>query len=191
MLAARSSGGGVGGPGVHNGPPGHRKQSVASMSGSKARGNSQERCTSTSVQQAAAPQRNKAALVREMETQWYLRMCGLGREESVAQRTGMPYRKNAQGIREMYLYKATCSDIPNPKQKGCPKQVDRGPGDQALHGSVICKQSLVGAKMCPVMLWGAYRANTQLEVKRLEEFLNVHAVSVHDTVRNQTGMVYR
>ncbi|XP_012986824.2 voltage-gated potassium channel subunit beta-1a isoform X1 [Esox lucius] len=92
----------------------------------------------------------------------------------------------------MYLYKATCSDIPNPKQKGGPKQADRGPGGQAVHGGMVCKQGLVGARMyTPVMLWGGFRANTQLEVKKLEEFLNVHAVSLHDTVRNQTGMVYR
>ncbi|XP_042152375.1 voltage-gated potassium channel subunit beta-2 isoform X1 [Oncorhynchus tshawytscha] len=93
MLAARSSGGGVGG---HNGPPGHRKHSVASLSGSRGHCNAQDgskdRRSSTPGQQAAAPNRSKAALIREMETHWYLKMCGLARGDSVAQKTGMLYR---------------------------------------------------------------------------------------------------
>ncbi|XP_055736697.1 voltage-gated potassium channel subunit beta-2-like isoform X2 [Salvelinus fontinalis] len=93
MLAARSSGGGVGG---HTGPPGHRKHSVTSLSGSRGHCNAQDgskdRRSSTPGQQAAAPHRNKAALIREMETHWYLKMCGLARGDSVAQKTGMLYR---------------------------------------------------------------------------------------------------
>uniref|UniRef100_A0A3Q2UR07 Voltage-gated potassium channel subunit beta-1 n=1 Tax=Fundulus heteroclitus TaxID=8078 RepID=A0A3Q2UR07_FUNHE len=94
MLAARSSGGGVGGPGGGHQPPNvHRKQSVASLSGSKAhRSNSQDAKRNSFSGKKVAQQRHKAALIRELETGWYLRMFGLGKEETVAHKTGMPYR---------------------------------------------------------------------------------------------------
>ncbi|XP_055369971.1 voltage-gated potassium channel subunit beta-1a isoform X5 [Betta splendens] len=90
MLAARSSGGGVGG---HQPPHVHRRQSVASLGGTKTqRSNSQDGKRGAAPGRQGAPQRHRAALLREMETNWYLKMFGLGREESVAHRTGMPYR---------------------------------------------------------------------------------------------------
>lgn len=94
MLAARSSGGGVGGPGGGHLPPNvHRRQSVASLSGSKAhRSNSQDAKRNSFSGKKVAQQRHKAALIRELETSWYLRMFGLGKEETVANKTGMPYR---------------------------------------------------------------------------------------------------
>lgn len=92
MLAARSSGGGIGGG--HQPHHVHRKHSVASLSGTKAhRGNSQDagkRGSSSGKQ--GAQHRHKVALIREMETNWYLKMFGLGREDTVSHKTGMPYR---------------------------------------------------------------------------------------------------
>lgn len=91
MLAARSSGGGVGGG--HQPPHVHRKHSVASLGGSRAhRSNSQDAKRSSSSGKHGAQQRHKEALIREMETTWYLKMFGLGKEETVAHKTGMPYR---------------------------------------------------------------------------------------------------
>ncbi|KAM9358961.1 voltage-gated potassium channel subunit beta-1a isoform 2-T2 [Symphorus nematophorus] len=94
MLAARSSGGGVGGPGGGHQPPHmHRRQSVASLSGTRAhRGNSQDAKRSASSGKQGAQHRHKAVLIREMETNWYLKMFGLGKEDTVAHKTGMPYR---------------------------------------------------------------------------------------------------
>ncbi|KAG7478601.1 voltage-gated potassium channel subunit beta-1 isoform X2 [Solea senegalensis] len=89
MLAARSSGGGIGGPHpLHV----HRKQSVASLSGTKGhRSNSQDAKRNSSAGKQGAQLRQKATLIREMETTWYLKMFGLGKEETVAHKTGMPY----------------------------------------------------------------------------------------------------
>lgn len=93
MLAARSSGGGIGGPGGHQPPHVHRKHSVASLSGLKAqRSNSQDAKRNSSSGKQVAQHRNKAAVIREMETNWYLKMFGLGKDETVAQKTGMLYR---------------------------------------------------------------------------------------------------
>ena len=87
-MAARSSG-----PPLP--PKAHRKQSVASLSGSRGHRNSQDASKDRRSSLAAAqgaPLRRKAAMVREVETVWYLKTLGLGREDSVACRTGMPYR---------------------------------------------------------------------------------------------------
>ena len=91
MLAARSSGGGVGG---HGPPHSHRKHSVASLSGTRAhRSNSQDaKRGSSSRGQQGAQHRHKAALIREMETNWYLKMFGMSKEDTVAHKTGMLYR---------------------------------------------------------------------------------------------------
>ncbi|RVE64563.1 hypothetical protein OJAV_G00127170 [Oryzias javanicus] len=89
MLAARSSGGGVGG--IHQPSHVHRKQSVASLSGAKAR-NSVDGKRGSSAGKKSVLQQHKAALIREMETNWYLKMFGLGKDETVAHRTGMVYR---------------------------------------------------------------------------------------------------
>uniref|UniRef100_A0AAY4DHL8 Voltage-gated potassium channel subunit beta-1 n=1 Tax=Denticeps clupeoides TaxID=299321 RepID=A0AAY4DHL8_9TELE len=69
----------------------------------------------------------------------------------------------------MYLYKATCSEIPNPKQKGAQK-----PGEKS--------QPRFGGQ--------SSRAKSHLELKHLEEFLNVHSLSLQDSVRATTGMPY-
>eukprot|EP00064_Thunnus_orientalis_P011987 superscaffoldBa00001786_g12020 len=90
MLSARSSGGGVGGG--HQPPHVHRRLSVSSVSGPKAqRSNSQDVRRNVSSGKQGAQQRQRAALIREMETNWYLKMFGLGKEETVAHKTGMPY----------------------------------------------------------------------------------------------------
>ncbi|KAJ3590092.1 hypothetical protein NHX12_008046 [Muraenolepis orangiensis] len=83
MLAARVSG-------VSQGAlaKSQRKQSVASTS----RRNSQEGKRGSSASRQLLP-RNKAAMIREIETNWYLKMYGLGKDEMVATKTGMPYRE--------------------------------------------------------------------------------------------------
>ncbi|KAJ8410737.1 hypothetical protein AAFF_G00186940 [Aldrovandia affinis] len=83
----------------------------------------------------------------------------------------------------MYLYKAPCSDIPNPKQKGG-QRLDRAP-------SKYRKQSPVVKAYPPMMCWGGLKPNSPLELKHLEEFLNVHTLSLQDSTRVRTGMAYR
>ncbi|TKS81236.1 hypothetical protein D9C73_015341 [Collichthys lucidus] len=78
MFAART--GGSMGPGGHH--PMHRKQSVASISGTKAK---EVKRNSTAGKQGAY--KHKAVLIREMETKWYLKMFGMGKEETVAHKT--------------------------------------------------------------------------------------------------------
>lgn len=94
MLAARSSGGGIGGPGGGHPPHSvHCKTSVASVTGTRAhRSNSQNAKHGSSSGKQGVQQRNKAAPIREMESNWYLKMFGLGKEDTVAHQTGMLYR---------------------------------------------------------------------------------------------------
>lgn len=92
----------------------------------------------------------------------------------------------------MYLYKATCPDIPNPKQKGT-----RGHGGAQTQGpgqGRLTRQTSVGTgprPFTPVMLWTPSKNNGVAELKQLEEFLNFHSLSLHDTVKSRTGMLYR
>ncbi|XP_073344710.1 voltage-gated potassium channel subunit beta-1a isoform X1 [Pagrus major] len=96
----------------------------------------------------------------------------------------------------MYLYKATCPDIPNPKQKGTRGQGGghggvqaQGPGQGRLNRQI---STGTGPRpYAPVMLWTANKNNSVAELKQLEEFLNFHSLSLHDTVKSQTGMLYR
>ncbi len=91
MIAARSSSVGRGGP---EEPPRHRRQSAASLAGHRGHRNSQESTRDSHAQhrQGALLQARKAFLIREMETNWYLKLCGRAREDSVAYETRMPYR---------------------------------------------------------------------------------------------------
>uniref|UniRef100_A0AAY4DKR5 NADP-dependent oxidoreductase domain-containing protein n=1 Tax=Denticeps clupeoides TaxID=299321 RepID=A0AAY4DKR5_9TELE len=92
MLAARS-GGAVGARGIHDEPPRLKKHSVASLSGSRAHRNSQDNSRESRLFQQAALQRaRKAAIIREIETNWYLKLCGCAKEDTVACQTGMQYR---------------------------------------------------------------------------------------------------
>ncbi|ROJ29148.1 Voltage-gated potassium channel subunit beta-1 [Anabarilius grahami] len=79
----------------------------------------------------------------------------------------------------MYLYKATCPDIPTPKQKGGQKE----------RGQSRCGKQNAGGKLYPPLV--CLRSNSQVELKHLEEFLNVHTLSLQDSVRARTGMAYR
>ncbi|XP_047191678.1 voltage-gated potassium channel subunit beta-1a isoform X1 [Scophthalmus maximus] len=92
----------------------------------------------------------------------------------------------------MYLYKATCPDIPNPKQKGTRCQVGvqaQGPGQGRL---VSHAPTGTGPRpYAPLMLWTTNKPNSVAQLKQLEEFLNFHSLSLQDTVKSQTGMVYR
>lgn len=86
MLAARSSGGGLNGGG-------HTPHHVISMNSSKVHhGISQESKGASPSKKQEAPPRKKAALLREMEAVWCLRMFGVSKEETVAHKTGMMYR---------------------------------------------------------------------------------------------------
>lgn len=84
----------------------------------------------------------------------------------------------------MYLYKATCSEIPNLKPKGFPKA-----SGERVQTRISRENSW--NKAYPVMCWRGQRTNTHLELKHLEEFLNTHAVSLQDSVTAMTDMVYR
>lgn len=92
----------------------------------------------------------------------------------------------------MYLYKATCPDIPNPKQKG-----SRGQGGPQIQGpgqGRLASQTSGGTgprPYAPVMLWTPNKRGGATELKQLEEFLNFHSLSLQDTVKSQTGMLYR
>ena len=91
----------------------------------------------------------------------------------------------------MYLYKATCPDIPNPKQKGARGQgvvPPQGPGQGRFINQV---STGTGPRPYAPLIWMAKKPNSVVELKQLEEFLNFHSLSLHDTVKTQTGMVYR
>lgn len=101
-------------------------------------------------------------------------------------RVSRTFKQNPQRSRlqEMYLYKATCSEIPNLKPKG----IHKASGDRAQ--TRISRDNSVD-KAYPFMCWGGLRTNTHLELKHLEEFLNTHGVSLQDSGPAVTGMVYR
>uniref|UniRef100_A0A8C7Y5I5 Voltage-gated potassium channel subunit beta-1 n=1 Tax=Oryzias sinensis TaxID=183150 RepID=A0A8C7Y5I5_9TELE len=84
----------------------------------------------------------------------------------------------------MYLYKATCPEIPNPKQRSA-----RGAsGVQSQGQGKLTRQSSIGPGLrpyAPLMLWTANKPNVAVQLKQLEEFLNFHSLSVHDTVAEQ------
>lgn len=92
----------------------------------------------------------------------------------------------------MYLYKATCPDIPNPKQKGSRAQAGvqvPGPGQGKLTRQTSAET--VGRSCVPVMLWTSSKNNSSAELKQLEDFLHFHSLSLLDSVRSRTGMIYR
>lgn len=96
----------------------------------------------------------------------------------------------------MYLYKATCPDIPNPKQKGTRGQGGGQGGVQAqcTGQGRLARQGTVGTgprPYAPLMLWTPSKSNGVVHLKQLEEFLNFHSLSLHDTIKSQTGMIYR
>ncbi|XP_068173597.1 voltage-gated potassium channel subunit beta-1a isoform X2 [Antennarius striatus] len=96
----------------------------------------------------------------------------------------------------MYLYKATCPDIPNPKQKTSRSQGGGQGGVQAQGPGQgrLARQTSVGTgaqPYNPMMLWTANKNNGVTAIKQLEEFLNFHSLSLHEAVRCQTGMLYR
>uniref|UniRef100_A0AAY4DKS0 Voltage-gated potassium channel subunit beta-1 n=1 Tax=Denticeps clupeoides TaxID=299321 RepID=A0AAY4DKS0_9TELE len=83
----------------------------------------------------------------------------------------------------MYLYKATCSEIPNPKQKGAQKPGEKSQPRFGGQSSRVKPYTTIGC-------WGGLKAKSHLELKHLEEFLNVHSLSLQDSVRATTGMPY-
>lgn len=92
----------------------------------------------------------------------------------------------------MYLYKAACPDIPNPKQKGSRAQVGvqaQGAGSGKLTRQTSAEAAARPAN--PVMLWTPSKNSGTAELKQLEEFLNFHSLSLLDSVKSRTGMVYR
>lgn len=93
----------------------------------------------------------------------------------------------------MYLYKAACPDIPNPKQKGSRAQGGAqtpGPGQGKLTRQM--SSEAVSRSCNPVMLWTASSNNNNVtELKQLEKFLNFHSLSLLDSVKSRTGMIYR
>lgn len=79
----------------------HRKQSVASVSGLRGQRSSLDssRDARRQSQQTALAHARKAELIREIETKWYLKLCGRAKEDCVAFQTGMPYRWGADSVR--------------------------------------------------------------------------------------------
>ncbi|KAE8604133.1 hypothetical protein XENTR_v10014585 [Xenopus tropicalis] len=81
----------------------------------------------------------------------------------------------------MHLYKPSYTDIPNPKIGG----------HKPNETSVKIKARTAAPKAClPYQCW-AMRFNSAMEQKYLERFASVHGLSLKDTVRAETGMIYR
>lgn len=91
MFAARS---GSVGRGLPDDTLRHRRQSAASLAGFRGQRSSQDgsRDARRQSQQTALAHARKAELIREIETKWYLALCGRAKEDCVAFQTGMPYR---------------------------------------------------------------------------------------------------
>ncbi|KAJ8378121.1 hypothetical protein AAFF_G00248350 [Aldrovandia affinis] len=75
----------------------------------------------------------------------------------------------------MYLYRAACNDIPSPRLRGAPRP-ERAPARLQPPRGACCR--------------AGQRPDAQQELKRVEEFLSVHALSLCDSVPAQTGMPY-
>ncbi|XP_075426656.1 voltage-gated potassium channel subunit beta-1 isoform X2 [Ascaphus truei] len=81
----------------------------------------------------------------------------------------------------MHLYKPTYNDIPNPKIGG----------QKSNDTSTKVKRANAALKAClPCQFWGM-RLNANMEQKCLERFMSVHGLSLKDTVKAETGMMYR
>ncbi|KAI5611338.1 voltage-gated potassium channel subunit beta-1 isoform X1 [Silurus asotus] len=92
MFAART---GTVGRGIPDEALRHRKQSAASLSGPRGQRSSQDssRDSRRQSQHTVLAQARRVELIREIETKWYLKLCGLAKEDCVAFQTGMPYRE--------------------------------------------------------------------------------------------------
>ncbi|KAI5097933.1 voltage-gated potassium channel subunit beta-1 isoform X2 [Silurus meridionalis] len=91
MFAART---GTVGRGLPDEALRHRKQSAASLSGPRGQRSSQDssRDSRRQSQHTVLAQARRVELIREIETKWYLKLCGRAKEDCVAFQTGMPYR---------------------------------------------------------------------------------------------------
>lgn len=81
----------------------------------------------------------------------------------------------------MNLYKAACADIPPPKisvQKSSETPLK------------VNKQSMVPKVCCSARCWPG-RVSGPTEQKLLEKFLLMHGLSIQQTVKAATGMIYR
>ncbi|XP_025070666.1 voltage-gated potassium channel subunit beta-1 isoform X4 [Alligator sinensis] len=81
----------------------------------------------------------------------------------------------------MHLYKPPCTDIPLHKpnmQKS---------SEAPLKG----KRQITVPKICPpATCWGG-KLSGAVELKQLEKFLHMHGLSLQETVKSETGMIYR
>lgn len=91
MLAART--GTVGGKGTDE-PLKLRKQSVLSLGSRERALKSSAESSKEGRARAGQPQQRarRLALLRELEMNWYLRLCELSHEYTIAYTTGMPHR---------------------------------------------------------------------------------------------------
>ncbi|XP_072264110.1 voltage-gated potassium channel subunit beta-1 isoform X2 [Pyxicephalus adspersus] len=81
----------------------------------------------------------------------------------------------------MHLYKASYTDIPNPKIGG----------QKASESTARVKKTNAGPKAClPLRCW-AVTLNSSMEQKCLERFVHVHGLSLKETIKAETGMIYR
>lgn len=81
----------------------------------------------------------------------------------------------------MHLYKPSYSDIPNPKLGG------QKTSDSAAK---VKKTNAAPKTFLPLRCW-AMTLNSSMEQKCLERFVYVHGLSLKDTVKAETGMIYR
>ncbi|XP_044147887.1 voltage-gated potassium channel subunit beta-1 isoform X1 [Bufo gargarizans] len=80
----------------------------------------------------------------------------------------------------MHLYKASYADIPNPKIAG-----------QKGNETAKAKKPNAASKTCLPLRCLAMTLNGSMEQKFLERFANVHGLSLKETVKAETGMIYR
>ncbi|KAJ8357823.1 hypothetical protein SKAU_G00206170 [Synaphobranchus kaupii] len=76
----------------------------------------------------------------------------------------------------MYLYRASCNNIPSPRQRGAPRP-ERSSSRFWGPSGACCR--------------AGQRPDPQQELRQVEEFLRSHGLSLHSSDRAQNGMPYR
>ncbi|XP_073530871.1 voltage-gated potassium channel subunit beta-1 isoform X2 [Phyllobates terribilis] len=80
----------------------------------------------------------------------------------------------------MHLYKPSYADMPNPKITG-----------QKGNENARAKKPNVASKNCLPLQCLAMTLNASMEQKYLERFASVHGLSLKETIKAETGMIYR
>ncbi|CAO2612989.1 Voltage-gated potassium channel subunit beta-1 [Lemmus lemmus] len=185
MLAART---GAAGSQFSEDSSKFRKQSgLSSVGKDKSPKKAQENVKDSSLSPCGQSQlrARQLALLREVEMNWYLKLCELSNEHTTAHTTGMPHSLildlTFPGAHAMHLYKPACADIPSPKL-GLPKSSE---------SALKCRRHPTVTKTQPQGACWPVRPSGTAEWKCLEKFLRVHGVSLQETTKAKTGMAYR